>query len=182
MRIFKYVTLFIATLIVAFSAAAQVTTSSMSGIVKSGTGEILQGASVKITHVPTGTTVTATTAANGRFVVSNLQPGGPYTVVVTYLGYITQTRTEVYLDLGETGREDFAMSNSSQELKEVVVTAARSKQFVSGGVGTNISAERMQNMPTVGRNLTDFIRLTPQAKTTFGGGISIAGQNNRYNR
>lgn len=182
MRIFKYVTLFIATLFVAFSAAAQVTTSSMSGIVKSGTGEILQGASVKITHVPTGTTVTATTAANGRFVVSNLQPGGPYTVVVTYLGYTTQTRTEVYLDLGETGREDFAMSNSSQELKEVVVTAARSKQFVSGGVGTNISAERMQNMPTVGRNLTDFIRLTPQAKTTFGGGISIAGQNNRYNQ
>ena len=36
-------------------------------------------------------------------------------------------------------------------------------------------------MPTIGRNLNDFIRFTPQTKITSTGGISIAGQNNRYN-
>ena len=182
MRIFKFLASMVLVLLAAVAVQAQVTTSSMSGVVKSSAGEILQGASVKITHLPTGTVVTASTASNGRFVVSNLQPGGPYTVEVTYLGYTTQSRKEVYLDLGETAREDFSMSSSSQELSAVVVTATRSKQTVNGGVGTSISAERMQNLPTVGRNLTDFIRLTPQAKTTFGGGISIAGQNNRYNQ
>jgi len=165
-----------------FAAEAQVTTSTLSGQVKSSAGEILSGASVKITHQPTGTTVSASTSANGRFIVTNLQPGGPYTVVVTYLGYQTMTRNDIYLDLGETAREEFSIVSTTQEPKEVVVTAARAKQFVNGGVGSNITTERMANLPTVGRNLTDFIRLTPQPKTTFGGGISIAGQNNRYNQ
>lgn len=183
MRALKYVTTMVLLILATFTVRAQVTTGSLSGLVKTSSGEILSGASVKITHVPTGTTVTASTSANGRYSVSNLQPGGPYTIAVTYLGYTTQTRNDVYIDLGSTAREDFGMVGTSQELKEVVVTAgARSKQFVGGGIGTSITAERMQNLPTVGRTLTDFLRLTPQAKTTFGGGISIAGQNNRYNQ
>ena len=74
------------------------------------------------------------------------------------------------------------MVSNSQDLKEVVITGSKGTQFVNGGVGTSIGADKLQNLPTVGRSLTDFIRLTPQAKTTFGGGISIAGQNNRYNQ
>jgi len=35
-------------------------------------------------------------------------------------------------------------------------------------------------MPTLNRNINDFLRLTPQASTA-GGGISFAGTNNRYN-
>jgi hypothetical protein len=182
MRSVRYITSLILAICGALAVEAQVTTSTLSGQVKSSSGDILSGASVKITHQPTGTTVSASTAANGRFIVTNLQPGGPYTVVVTYLGYQTITRNDIYLDLGETAREEFSMSSTTQELKEVVVTGARAKQFVNGGVGSNITTERMANLPTVGRNLTDFIRLTPQAKTTFGGGISIAGQNNRYNQ
>lgn len=36
-------------------------------------------------------------------------------------------------------------------------------------------------MPTVGRNFSDYTRLTPQARVTQYGGIEIAGTNNRYN-
>jgi hypothetical protein len=154
----------------------------MAGAIRSTSGEALSGATVKITHVPTGTTVLAASASNGRYNVSNIQPGGPYSVEVSFVGFKPQTKTEIYLDLGETGKVDFTMISNSQNLKEVVITGAKGNQFVNGGVGTSISSDKLQNLPTVGRNLTDFIRLTPQAKTTFGGGISIAGQNNRYNQ
>jgi hypothetical protein len=164
------------------SIFSQVTTSSMAGTIRSTSGEALSGATVKITHVPTGTTVSAASSSSGRFNVSNIQPGGPYSVEVSFVGYKPQTKTEIYLDLGETGKVDFTMISNSQDLKEVVITGAKGNQFVNGGVGTSISSDKLQNLPTVGRNLTDFIRLTPQAKTTFGGGISIAGQNNRYNQ
>src|SRR5690606_19943097 len=40
----------------------------------------------------------------------------------------------------------------------------------------------MANLPTVGRNVSDFLRFVPQVKVNSAdGGVSIAGQNNRYN-
>ena len=182
MRFFKYFLTLTVSVLVTSLIQAQVTTSSMGGTIRSASGEALSGASVKATHMPTGTVISAMTSVNGRFSISNIQPGGPYTVEVSFVGYKPQTRTDVFLELGETGRVDFKMISNTQDLKEVVVTASRGAQALNGGVGTAISSERLQNLPTVGRNLTDFIRLTPQAKTTFGGGISIAGQNNRYNQ
>ena len=100
MRIFKFLASMVMVLLAAVAVQAQVTTSSMSGVVKSSAGELLQGASVKITHLPTGTVVTASTASNGRFVVSNLQPGGLYMVEVAYMGLAPQSMKEVYLDFG----------------------------------------------------------------------------------
>jgi hypothetical protein len=182
MQVLKSFFILTMSFMVSNSIFSQVTTSSMAGTIRSTSGEALSGATVKITHVPTGTTVSAASSSNGRFNVSNIQPGGPYSVEVSFVGYKPQTKTEIYLDLGETGKVDFTMISNSQDLKEVVITGAKGNQFVNGGVGTSISSDKLQNLPTVGRNLTDFIRLTPQAKTTFGGGISIAGQNNRYNQ
>ena len=182
MRLFKSFVLVAISFVASLSINAQVTTSSMAGTVRSTAGEALSGASVKVTHTPTGTTITAATSATGRFNVSNIQPGGPYTVEVSFVGYKAQTKKDIFLDLGETGKVDFSMVSNNQDLKEVVITGSKGTQFVNGGVGTSIGADKLQNLPTVGRNLTDFIRLTPQAKTTFGGGISIAGQNNRYNQ
>ena len=52
-----------------------------------------------------------------------------------------------------------------------------------GGSETSIGRDKIANMPTVGRNIQDFLRAVPQARTIGGneGSISIAGQNNRFN-
>lgn len=146
---------------------AQVTTSAMGGSIRSASGEPLTGASVKATHVPTGTVISAMTSANGRFTFANIQPGGPYTVEVSFVGYKPQTRKDVYLELGETGRVDFSLISNSQDLKEVVVTASKGAQALNGGVGTSISAERLQNLPTVGRSLTDFYQAYASGQNNF---------------
>jgi hypothetical protein len=162
---------------------AQVTTSNITGVIKGGTNEPLVGASIKATHIPTGTVYSASSVKNGRFTINNVQPGGPYTVEITFVGFGKEVRENVFLNLGETGQVDVTLSNTTQELSAVTVVGSRRPSSVArGGVETNISRERLQNLPSVGRNLTDYLRLVPQAKTTFGGGISIAGQNNRYNQ
>src|SRR5439155_26512057 len=67
------------------------------------------------------------------------------------------------------------------QLTVVSVTGNKVTQG-KGGTETTIGRDRMANLPTVGRNITDFLRATPQAKyTSTEGAISIAGQNNRYN-
>jgi outer membrane receptor for ferrienterochelin and colicin len=91
-------------------------------------------------------------------------------------------REDVYLTLGESSKQDIVMTNKPAEMTAVVVTTTRSSQS-KGGVETNISREKVANLPTVGRNITDLLRTVPQAKLDRRneGAIAIAGQNNRYN-
>jgi hypothetical protein len=163
---------------------AQVTTSNFSGTIKV-TDVPLIGASVRLTNEPTGTIYTTTTAKNGRYIFNNIQPGGPYAIEISYAGYEKQKRTDLYFALGESGQANFDLKEKVTELSTVVVSSTRvnrQQPIGKGGVETIIGADKVQNAPSVGRNLADFFRLVPQAKTTFGGGISIAGQNNRYNQ
>jgi len=91
---------------------AQVTSSAMSGTVKSSTGETLPGASVEVVHKPTGTKYFSTTGSNGGYAVQGIRPGGPYTVKVTYVGYKTTEITEINAPLGNniTGASSFNAS------------------------------------------------------------------------
>src|SRR6185369_17309174 len=62
------------------SAYAEDTTSGVSGRVLDASGNPVAGAKVHIVHVPSGTSATATTDANGRYQAQGLRVGGPYHV------------------------------------------------------------------------------------------------------
>ncbi|KIC91423.1 TonB-dependent receptor [Flavihumibacter sp. ZG627] len=178
-RIVRLVCLFLA---FAISTNAQVTTSSMTGSVKAASGDPLVGASVTVTHVPTGTVYTTLTRAGGRFDLANINTGGPYRVQVSFVGFESVTREDIFVDLGETEQQNFSLSDKSTELTEVIVAGvARPRETGKGGTETSVGRDKMANLPTVGRNISDFLRFVPQAKITGDGGVAIAGQNNRYN-
>ena len=66
------------------TAVAQVTTSSISGSIKSkSTAESLAGATITATHVPTGTVYRTIARKDGSFDIHNVAPGGPYTIDIT---------------------------------------------------------------------------------------------------
>jgi len=174
----------LAVLLLPLSLMAQVTTSNISGVVKTVKGEALSGATITATHLPTGTVYTTTTRTGGRYSINNVQPGGPYSVEVSYVGYDKQKKEDVYLNLGETGDVNLTVGEGAQELTAVTVSGVRRNQDFGGkgGSETTIGRDKMENLPTVGRNIADYLRAVPQAKlTSSDGGISIAGQNNRYN-
>lgn len=161
---------------------SQVTTSSITGVVKDGKGQPLTGASILLTHTPTGTTYTSLTRSGGQFEISNIRSGGPYKLEITYVGFDKVVHENIFVALGEVASQDINMEEKSKELSAVVVAAARStREGAKGGTETNIGRDKMANLPTVGRNVSDFLRYVPQAKITGDGGVSLAGQNNRYN-
>lgn len=178
----KILPLLLAALVAPALIFAQVTTSSITGTVKNSSGAIIAGASVTAVHVPTGSVYSTATRSSGQYDLSNLNPGGPYKVTVTHVGYDKNEKDEIYLSLGENQRVDFVIGEKSTELTNVVVTGSRTPTSGKGGAEKNIGRDRMTNIPTVGRTLQDYVRFVPQAKiTSADGGISIAGQNNRYN-
>src|SRR5688572_28174497 len=154
--------------------AAQVTTSTLSGAVTTSTGEALQGATVKATHVPTGTVYTTLSRANGIYNIVNMIPGGPYTVEVTFVGYSTFTQSNLNLGLGEITRVDGKLGSSGETLTNVVVIAGRGAANArrKTGASTSIGKEQIASLPTLSRSIQDFTRLVPQANGNSFGGAS----------
>lgn len=166
---------------------AQNTTGSLTGSVKADNGEVLVGATVSVLHVPTGTVYKVQSRKSGAFDISNMQPGGPYTISVSYVNYQTEKREDIYINLGDASRVDVVLSTKVAKLADVTVRGTRNASDLSvrGGTQTTIGRDKIENLPTVGRNIQDFLRFTPSVKLLGGTGgltgISIAGQNNRFN-
>ncbi|WP_085536504.1 TonB-dependent receptor [Massilibacteroides vaginae] len=163
----------------AYPIAAQVTTASMSGIVTDTEGAVI-GATIVVTHEPSGTTYGTITNENGRYTLSGMRTGGPYKAEVSYIGYQPAVYTEIQLQLGDNYLLNASLKESSEELSEVVVTASKNSNMKSDRAGaiTNINSERMALLPTVSRSMNDVMRLTPQGGNT-GNGFAVGGGNFR---
>ncbi len=154
---------------------AQVTTSSIGGVVKGEKGDLLAGATITVTHEPTGSVFTAQSRNGGRFDIQNVPPGGPFTIKASFVGYSPFTRSDVNIPLGEKFEIQIVLSASTQELTSVVVAARRGVNEKTGAA-TNISRRLIATIPNVNRTLAGLTKITPQSN-----GNSFAGMNYRYN-
>ncbi len=161
----------------ATSSMAQIITSAMSGKVTiAGSNEVVIGASIQAVHEPSGTRYTAVTNIDGRFNIQGMRTGGPYSVSVSYVGFLTKTLKNITLQLGETSNISVQISEDANELSEVIVTGSASKFAAEKtGATTNINNAQITNLPTVSRSITDVTRLSPYG----GNGMSFAGTDGR---
>ena len=161
--------------VMAAAVNAQITTSSMSGQVSDTNGEDVIGATIRATHMPSGTTYNAVTNIDGRWTIQGMRVGGPYKVQVTYIGYAEKTYEGINLQLGETYNLNATMSEDVNELGEVVVIGNGSKFAAEKtGATTNISNEQIMALPTVSRSIEDITRISPYAN-----GMSLSGGDGR---
>ena len=159
------------------SAFAQVTTSKIKGVVKDKDGPMM-GAEILVVHTPTGTRNGTISQENGSFLLSNLRIGGPYKVLVKYVGYQSVELNNIFLKLGETTDLKIQMQESSNTLNEVVLKIDRSNVFSKDRTGaqTSIGHKELEALPTISRSAADFYRLEPSASNG-----SFGGRNDQYN-
>ena len=158
-----------------FPVSAQVTTSSLAGLVTEENQEPIIGASVIATHVPSGTRYTAITNIDGRYSIQGMRVGGPYTVRFSYVGMQPVSFEDIALALGEIEELNVYLTPATTELGEIVVKGRASKfQAEKTGATTNISQAQIVNIPTVNRSISDIARLSPYAN-----GMSFAGGDGR---
>lgn len=160
---------------------AQVTTSSMNGVVTESSGQITVGATIKAVHLPSGTVYSGSANSVGRFNLANMRVGGPYRIEVTYVGQDPIVYEDVYLQLGQPFVLNPVFGDAAKALEEVTVTGIKGNRALKTGASTSISNRQIQALPTVSRSLNDYTRLTPQADLK-GSSLSIGGMNNRFNQ
>lgn len=151
---------------------AQETSSTLKGFVTDAKGNGIAGATVQIKHEPTGYTTTIQSNNKGIFVFPNLKPGGPYTITTSFVGLQSNTQENVFLSLGANPEVTIGLQPDDKNLHEVVITASGRKH----AAGYTMSKAQLNTLPTLGRSLSDFTRLTPQSNNN-----SFAGTNFRYN-
>jgi hypothetical protein len=164
-------------------AAQGVTTGAISGTVTSSQGQGLEGAQVQVTNRSNGSRAGTITRADGRFYVPSLDIGGPYTVSVRHIGFAPRDSNNITISLGQNVRVDFNMSEQAAQVAAVQVTATTTNAVMSSshkGIATTVTDSAIARLPTLNRNFTDFVTLTPQISSK-GPGNSGAGQNNRLN-
>jgi hypothetical protein len=159
---------------------AQETTGAIRGQVTDATGAGASGATVVVTYGPTNSAVTTMTGDGGFFTVRGLRVGGPYTVKATLASGDTTTTSVSSVALGDPTNVTVAFGSAVEEL---VVTASAAAP-PSQGVGTNFTSNDIANLPSIGRDLKDAIRLDPFATIdpTNQDALSFAGTNTRFNQ
>ena len=167
----------IAAMLVAVSAFAQITTSSLGGRVVDAIGQPVVGAAVVATHEPSGTVYGVITNEDGRYAIQGMRSGGPYKVEVSCLGYQTVINTGITLQLGEPYALSATLNDDKEMLSEALVVAQAASKFAGDktGAATNISSSQMELLPNVSRRLEDVSKLSPYG----GNGMNFAGSDGR---
>jgi outer membrane receptor for ferrienterochelin and colicin len=183
----------LAALAIALSAPvavyAQETTSSIRGEITGPNGPIA-GATIVITHTPSGTRSTATTGASGQFNAAGLRVGGPFTVQIAAAGFQAEAIEGLFITLGEPFRFTRQLEPVRQQAAVIVTAAALQGGEAAIGSATALRAAEIATVVSVTRDIRDIARRSPLVTQDLGGGrggggqggISIAGSGPRSNR
>ena len=104
----------------AVPAFAQETTSAIRGRITDASGASVAGATVTITHAPTGTTVTTLSGPDGFYTARGLRVGGPYKIEATSSG---RTESSQVQSVGVGAPVTVNLAFAANQVEEVVITA-----------------------------------------------------------
>lgn len=145
----------------ALSAMAQGTvTGAIGGVVTNPNKEVVTGATVTVKNNGTAKEDTITTDGEGRFKISNLQPGN-YTVSINASGFAGFSNEAVVVEVGrettlEIGLSLQGVTGTVQVTAEAPVINTTQPDFSS-----NINQTSINELPVNGRRWSNFVILTP---------------------
>ena len=171
----KRLLLSVALLLVVAVATAQVTTSTIRGMVTSN-GNPLPGASVIATHKPSGFYSGRACDSKGHYALNGLPVGGPYRIEISFIGYKIVWYENVELHLGETLHLDIDLQEDTELIEEIYVTHTEGNMHTQ-----NYSVATISNIPTIDRSIYDLTKLSSASVSPAAGGIILGGQSTRYN-
>jgi len=165
--------------------AQAVTTVAVRGTVRMADGSPAEEARVVVRSGASGFAVEAT-VRRGQFLIQGLEAGGPYSITVRRIGALARRYQDVFLRLGEPLVLDVNLEPAPVRLDSilVVVESLPPLPCCHGGTATTLGDSLIHRLPSLNRNVYDFLRLVPQVSSRIGfapGGISGGGVGFRFN-
>ena len=148
----KVITAFIFLIVLSINLYSQ-TSGKLSGIVKDENGEPLIGANVLID----GTSQGAATDFDGHYNIINIR-AGTYTIIFRYLGFQSQTISNVRISADQTTKLDATLNSEAIVGEEVIVVAKRPLvEFNQTSSVSSINKDDIKNLPI--QSLEEIVNL-----------------------
>ncbi|HKT45928.1 MAG TPA: carboxypeptidase regulatory-like domain-containing protein, partial [Candidatus Acidoferrales bacterium] len=154
----------------AISRAQTATTGDLAGTVMDPSGAAVPNATVTITSVEKGTTLSAKTSPTG-FYRFQLLPPGQYDMKVEAQGFQAFDR-RVSVSVNQITTSDVHMSVGTENVTVRVTEAAPLLNTENGSISTTLSQTQVQNMPNPGNDLTFAAQITPGVVMNSLGGFA----------
>jgi hypothetical protein len=173
------------TLLAGTPALAQVTTATIRGNVTTSAAPA-PGATVTARNVDTGFSTSATARADGSYILTGLRPG-TYDISFAAEGGTPVTQ-RVIVSVGQTSTLDVdtappveSAAPAAGQGGDILVVGTRLGETRTSEIGTNVTANQIQNLPQNNRNFINFAALAPgirvlqtEFRQTFGGaGVGV---------
>ena len=157
---------------------AQTTTATLRGKAADQQGAALPGVTVTARQVDTNTSLSVISSDVGQYFLPNLPPGR-YEVSAELQGFRIERRTDLVLQLGQELTIDFTLKVGG--LQETVTVGANAPilETTKNTVGTIITKDDIDDLPTVERDFSSLARLAPGVTPGVGGNgdsLSMNGQ------
>ena len=146
------------------SVNAQTTTGTVRGYVKDQNGAAVADAAIQARDTATGALRTATSHADGSYVLPGLRPA-TYELSIRQIGFGPQ-RKVLTVQIGATLSVDFTLQAGAVELQAVTVEGAPAIEMRTSEVATNVTTEQIQQLPSSSRNFLDLAGLAPGVTVT----------------
>src|SRR5437660_4461617 len=154
-------------LLLAFSAVAQVQNGQFTGVVTDPSGAAIPNAKVTVINPSTNLSVSAVTNQSGVFTVKELPPAN-YKISVEAPGFKSASNNNVTLNAGTIAHVDFKMhSGEAKEVVEVTGEAA-AVNVEDSKLASTVTSTQIANLPLNGRNVYDLMQMAPGAVNVTG--------------
>jgi hypothetical protein len=160
--------------------AQGVTTAEVYGTVSAPSGTPLDGATVTLSDRSSGMRWEAVTGRDGRYVIANVEIGGPYRLQARAVGFATAVHEGIMLALNQRYAADFTLDVAAITLAPVLVAASPGGDASHADPAMVVTAADMARLPNLQRDLTSLATLSPFVTVRPLGGVSLAGQNDLY--
>src|ERR1700737_93216 len=151
-------------------AAQSILTGDVVGTVTDPSGAVVSGATVTLSSVDTGTTLTAKTSSTGAFRFPLVKPG-QYKLSVTATGFRTTTQTvSASVSAVTTANLQLTLGQGTETVE--VSGAAPLIETENANISTTYNATQVENIPNGGNDITAYAYSAPGVlmNTSSGGG------------
>ena len=167
-------------MVMASTALAQVTTASVSGTLADTTGAMIPGVKVTVTNTATQITREGISDGQGRYQVTNLQPG-PYMVTVSTPGFETFVQKNIKLEIGQEFVLPVKLMLGSTNEQITVTSEPPQVNTTQNTVSQVVDETAIENLPLNGRDFSQLPLTTAgvtasrniSTSTTMGYGAKI---------
>jgi hypothetical protein len=154
------VCLLIGILLLSGTGFAQLSTASLSGVVRDSSGAVVPNTKVVLRNVATGVEKTTKSNGVGAYLFVDITPAS-YTLQASASGFAEQQVPAFALTVGQVATIDFALTVGSQSTVVTVQGAAPQLEASSANLGTVIGTQQVNDLPLNGRDFTQLLALTP---------------------